>query len=63
MSLVGAAVIQADLRKAGQLDFAGPIAVIDERHRAHFASASGATQTDQRVSTSPSRRRNSALSA
>ena len=41
MGLIGAAVIQADLRKARQLDFAGPAAVIDERHRAHLGIGVG----------------------
>ena len=36
VGLVGAAVIQADLRVAGQVDLAGPAAVVDERHHADF---------------------------
>src|SRR6478672_9091933 len=37
MSLIGAAVIQANLGETGQLDFARTIAMIDDMHRAHFA--------------------------
>jgi hypothetical protein len=36
VSLIGAAVIQTDLREARQLDLAGPAPVIDERHRAQL---------------------------
>ena len=37
MTLVSAAVIQANLGKTGQLDFARTTAMIDDLHRAHFA--------------------------
>src|SRR5262249_56563309 len=36
VALIRAAMIQADLGVAGQLQLAGPAAVIDERDQAHF---------------------------
>src|SRR5262245_33830919 len=41
MGLIGAAVIQADFRKARQLDFAGSASMIDERDRAHLGICVG----------------------
>src|SRR6476619_3553957 len=37
MSLIGAAVVQANLGETGQFEFTQPIAMIDKLQRAHFA--------------------------